>query len=170
MNERQFETMVHDYERLIYTVCFQMVHDPQTAEDLVQDTFLSAWTHAAQCPAGAEKPWLCRIAVNKARDYLKSAYNRRVYASDAPELSAPAETPGAGVETLCEAREEARRAAACISGLEEPYRTVCVLYFGHGVRVEQIAAALGRTPKTVHTQLYRARKKLRQSLSLPCPA
>lgn len=170
MNERQFEKMVHDYERLIYTVCFQMVHDRQTAEDLAQETFLSAWTHAAQCPAGAEKPWLCRIALNKAKDHLKSAYSRRVCAAEAPEVYASAEVPSIGVETLCEAREEVRRAAACISGMEEPYRTVCVLYFGQGAHVEQIAGALGRAPKTVHTQLYRARKKLRQSLSAPCPA
>ena len=132
MTERQFETMVRDYEKLVYTVCFQVVHDPQTAEDLMQDTFLSAWSHAAQCPADAVKPWLCRIALNKARDHLKSAYSRR--------------------------------------GMEEPYRSVCVLYFGQGAPVEQIASTLGRTPKTVHTQLYRARKKLRQSLSVPCPA
>ena len=170
MTERQFETMVRDYEKLVYTVCFQVVHDPQTAEDLMQDTFLSAWSHAAQCPADAVKPWLCRIALNKARDHLKSAYSRRVCAAESPELYAPAGAAASGVETLCEAREDARRAAACISGMDEPYRSVCVLYFGQGAPVEQIASVLGRTPKTVHTQLYRARKKLRQSLSVPCPA
>lgn len=165
MTERQFETMVYTYENLLFTICFQLVQNRQTAEDLVQEAFLSAWTHAAQCPAGAEKAWLCRIAVNKAKDYLKSAYHRRVYAAESPELCAPdAAQYTPDVQLQCEAREAAGHAAACIDALEEPYRTVSILYFNEETRVEQIAALLGRTPKTVHTQLYRARKKLRQAL------
>ena len=31
-----------------------------------------------RCPAGYEKQWLARIASNKAKDYLRSAWARRV--------------------------------------------------------------------------------------------
>ena len=84
MTEQAFEAMVRQYEKLVYTVCCQLVHDHQLAEDLSQETFVSAYLHMESCPPGAEKPWLCRIAVNKAKDHLKSAYNRRMAVTEAP--------------------------------------------------------------------------------------
>ena len=46
-----FPQLVIQYERLVYTVCFQLVRDAAAAEDLTQETFLSAYpvsyTHLA---------------------------------------------------------------------------------------------------------------------------
>ena len=60
---------------------------------------------------------------------------------------------------------DAGLARECIEGLAEPYRTVSVLYFMQEWPVEAIARQLGRMPKTVHTQLYRAKKMLRRELA-----
>ena len=84
MTQERFEEMVKQYGRLVFTVCNQLVGDAGQAEDLAQETFLSAWLHADRCPEGAEKAWLCRIAANKAKDCLKSAYRRRVTAAEEP--------------------------------------------------------------------------------------
>ena len=168
MTEQAFEAMVRQYEKLIYTVCWQMVHDHHLAQDLTQETFLSAYLHAEDCPESAHKPWLCRIAMNKAKDHLKSAYNHRVTAAEAP-CDAPAALADAfaapSPEVQCELRDEAKRARERIEGLAEPYRTACVLYFEREMPVEAIAERLGRMPKTVHTQLYRAKKHLRSELA-----
>ena len=157
MTEQAFEAMVRQYEKLVYTVCCQLVHDHQLAEDLSQETFVSAYLHMESCPPGAEKPWLCRIAVNKAKDHLKSAYNRRMAVTEAPGDTAPALAAAQNAPSL-EAECETR-------GLAEPYRTVSVLYFMQEWPVEAIARQLGRMPKTVHTQLYRAKKMLRRELA-----
>lgn len=171
MTEQTFEAMVQQYEKLVYTVCWQMVRDHQLAEDLAQETFVSAYLHREKCPAGAEKPWLCRIAVNKAKDHLKSAYNRRMAVTEAPGDTAAALAAAQSAPTLeaeCEARADACLARQSIEGLAEPYRTVSVLYFMQEWPVEAIAERLGRMPKTVHTQLYRAKKMLRQELAAVC--
>ena len=168
MTERAFEAMMRQYEKLVYTVCWQMVHDHQLAQDLVQETFLAAWLHADSCPEEAYRPWLCRIAMNKAKDHLKSAYNRRVTAAETPAdtAAALAEAHAAPtLESICELRDEAGRAREKIGALAEPYRAACILYFERGLPVEAIAARLGRMPKTVHTQLYRAKKQLRLELA-----
>ena len=168
MTERMFEAMVEQYEKLVYTVCWQMVHDHHLAQDLTQETFLAAYLHADDCPDSARRPWLCRIAMNKAKDHLKSAYNRRVTAAEAPcdTAAALAEACAAPtLETMCELRDEAGRARERIESLVEPYRAACVLYFERELPVEAIAERLGRMPKTVHTQLYRAKKQLRQELA-----
>ena len=75
MNNEQFTHMVQQYERLVYTICYQFTKDHQLAEDLAQETFLAAYSHRGDCPADNYKPWLARIAANKAKDYLKSAYH-----------------------------------------------------------------------------------------------
>jgi RNA polymerase sigma-70 factor (ECF subfamily) len=64
-----------------------MVRDYQEAENLTQDTFLSAYTHLEHCDPDNLKPWLARIATNKAKDYLKSAYIRRVRLDDDTETT-----------------------------------------------------------------------------------
>ena len=154
MTEQAFEAMVRQYEKLVYTVCCQLVHDHQLAEDLSQETFVSAYLHMESCPPGAEKPWLCRIAVNKAKDHLKSAYNRRMAVTEAPGDTAPALAAAQNAPSLeaeCETRADA--------GLAR------VLYFMQEWPVEAIARQLGRMPKTVHTQLYRAKKMLRRELA-----
>ena len=45
---------------------------------MTQETFLAAWRAIDRCPPGFEKQWLARIAANKAKDYLRSAWVRRV--------------------------------------------------------------------------------------------
>ena len=73
MTKDQFSELVRQYERLVYTVCFQLVRDGPAAEDLTQETFLSAYLHRESMPQGYERQWLTRIAANKAKDYLQSA-------------------------------------------------------------------------------------------------
>ena len=45
MTKEQFSQLVVRYERLVYTICFQLVRDTAAAEDLTQDAFLSAYLH-----------------------------------------------------------------------------------------------------------------------------
>lgn len=167
MTAAQFGRVVEQYQRLVYTVCYQLVQNHHIAEDLAQETFLSAYCHIDSCCGDSIRPWLARIAANKAKDYLKSAYNRRVSAVENEGINEsavlnilPPPTPEeaalhqAGVGEI---REQ-------IFSLKEPYRTVAELYFLQEKSVDEIATALQRPPKTVHTQLHRARKQLQQSI------
>ena len=70
--------MVQKYQALVYTVCHQLVPDVQEAQDLTQETFLAAWRAIDRCPPGFEKQWLARTAANKAKDYLRSAWVRKM--------------------------------------------------------------------------------------------
>ncbi len=167
MDERQFSEMVGQYERLIYSICYQMTRDYHTAEDLTQDTFLSAYSHLASCPQDNPKAWLARIATNKAKDFLKSAYHRRVMATDEGEvpddkqvLFIREEQP----EDITISRDEATAIEAQIRALKEPYHQVAVLFFLEERTVEEISGRLGRPAKTVHTQLWRAKKMLQQQI------
>lgn len=167
MTDQQFGDFVTQYEKLIYTICYQFTHNHHTAQDLAQETFLSAYSHIGSCPEGNEKPWLARIATNKAKDFLKSAYNRKVYAAaddTLPEANGALFMATPQPEDITIEKDRVQEIAQNIRSLKEPYHQVAVLYFLEERTVEEISAQLERPPKTVHTQLYRAKQKLQQTL------
>ena len=163
LTSEQFSQLVGTYERLVYTVCRQMVKDPAAAEDLCQETFLSAWQHRGACPTGYEKQWLARIATNKAKDFLQSAYERHTVRSEPDELT---EIARAGPEPEDEAISaiEAQAIRELILALREPYRAPCVLFFLEGNSAEETAKRLRRPEKTVRTQIRRAQQMLREQI------
>ena len=71
-----------------------------------------------------------------------------------------------GVSTRQEALRRARAAeiTAAIEGLREPYRPVCRLCLLEEKSPEEAALALGRPVKTIHTQLSRGKRLLREQL------
>ena len=168
MTHAQFSTLVEQYQRLVYTVCYQLVRDHQLAEDLTQETFVSAFAHMDDCPPESYRPWLARIATNKAKDHLKSAWNRRVTAPGDEKMpqgsTASALTFEPGPEDLTVSKAEAQAIGKLVRQLKEPYLQVSVLYFLEEKSVDEISQALRRPPKTVHTQIYRAKRLLQQQI------
>lgn len=165
MTNEQFGAIVSQYERLVYTICFQFTKDHQTAEDLVQETFLSAYLHKDDCPIESCRPWLARIAANKAKDHLRSAYHRRVQATEDEVLAVSAELPQEQQpEELCVSQDEAQHIRNMVQSLKEPYHKVAVLFFLNEKTPEEIAVLLDRPAKTVRTQLYRAKRMLKEEL------
>lgn len=161
MTSESFSQLVRQHERLVYTICFQLVRDGAAAEDLTQETFLSAYLHRESIPPGYERQWLGRVAANKAKDYLQSAWNRRtVLPGDEglpPGLSPPA-------EEIALSRASAREVGTLIAAMAEPYRSVCRLCLLDERTPAEAAAALNRPVKTVHTQLSRGKRLLREAL------
>lgn len=169
MTKEEFGRVVERYQNLVYTVCYQMVHDHHEAQNLSQETFLSAFTHLDSCREEEIRPWLCRIAANKAKDHLKSAYVRRVRLEWEQEDGAEGRLgrpPDPGLESspeeLLVSAAGAQAIREMIRSLHEPYLKVSVLYFLEEKDVDQIAGLLGRPKKTVQTQLYRARLTLQK--------
>lgn len=170
MTNEQFGMVVESYQKLVYTICYQMVRDHFEAQNLTQETFLSAYTHIDRCREEDMKPWLCRIAANKAKDYLKSAYVRRVQLAQEDEEgkeSGPGPVAGdleSSPDDLYVVKEGAEGIRELIRSLHEPYLKVSVLYFLEEKTVDEIAMALGRPRKTVQTQLYRAKLTLQKMI------
>lgn len=163
MTELQFTQIMQQYEKLVYTICYQMVKSAATAEDLTQETFLSVWNHRASCPVDAPKAWLCRIAVNKAKDHLKSAAFRRSQSVDNEYLCSFQDSSLQPSE-LVESAESVAQITAAIKSLNPIYRTVSLLYFINDCSTQELSHQLARPRCTINTQLYRARHLLRNMI------
>jgi len=154
------EQLVMQYQNLVFSLCYRMTGDYFAAQDLTQDTFLSAYRNIGDFDRKHEKAWLCRIASNKCIDYLKSA-GRRVVASEEEELDRNPSVRGDPEKHAVEEEVRATLLARCQS-LKPPYDEVARLYFYEECRPEEIARRVGRNLKTVQTQIYRARDRLRE--------
>ncbi len=162
MNDEAFTQLVRDHTRLIFTVCYRLVHDYQEAENLTQDTFLTAYRAIGRFEGDHYKPWLVRIAVNKSKDYLKSAGHALTDPAEPETLDAYPAASSFVQDT--ERRETVDLVRDACEKLPEPYREVALMRFMEDKSYEEIAAVLGRPLKTVQTQGLRAREKLRRTL------
>ena len=168
LTNAEFTQLMRQYQKLIYTVCIQFVHDPHLAEDLTQDTFLSAYSAIDRCEPQYYKQWLVRVASNKCKDHLKSAWVRRVQSSDDDTLPLPRGEPPDAAPTPEDAllsNVGGEELTALVRGLRQPYGPVAVGYLLDGKTVAQLSAELHRPPATVQSQLFRAKALLRQQIT-----
>ena len=156
--------MVQKYQALVYTVCHQLVPDAGDAQDLTQETFLAAWRAIDRCPPGYEKQWLARIASNKAKDYLRSAWVRRVNTPGDEVLALEGAPRGSQPEPLGRHTLGEEQLTQMTLHLREPYKTPCRLVLLEQHTAAQAAQLCGRPPKTVEAQVYRGKKMLAQQI------
>ena len=167
LTNEEFTGLMQQYQRLVYTVCLQFVHDPHTAEDLTQDTFLSAFSAIDRCEPQYYNQWLVRVAANKCKDHLKSAWVRKVEAPGDDAMPEPRGAPGTDADDPAEsvlARAGAAELEQLVRALREPYGKIAVMYFLEHKENAEIARLVGRPPATVNSQLWRAKLLLRQQI------
>ena len=163
MTDEKFKDLVIQYEKLVFTVCYQLVHDYHESQNLTQETFLSAYRHIDTYQGDNYKPWQIRIASNKAKDYLKSAYARRVQLDD-DSVGEQMIDMRAGPDDAYIQKETSAAILQAIHNLKEPYQKAVSMYFLEEKSAEEIAEILGRPVKTVQTQIYRGKFLLREML------
>lgn len=149
------------YDRLapaLLAVALHVARDSAEAEDLLQATFVTAIERAALWQRGTRvEPWLAGILGNHARNAARA----RARVPDAERLHANATTSPLDEARASELDEELTRG---LSRVPEDWRPVLVLRLRHGLTAAEIAAALGRPPGTVRTQLARGLEIVRRLL------
>ena len=145
------------YYRSMYNTSLRIVGTAEDAEDIMQDSFLSAYgridTYSGKVSFGA---WLKKIVINKSLDFLKSKKKILITIDEAEiELEVAYnedETVYDGIST-----EQVRDA---IQALPEGYRLVLSLYLLEGYDHEEIAGILDISSSTSRSQFTRARQKI----------
>lgn len=143
-------------------VACHVARDLPSAEDLVQQTFLTALEAAESFDARRRVvPWLLGILANHARAARRRSA-RQLEWSELPGRSL--ESRADAVPKAAHLRELDSRIERELAQLAEPYREVARRALRRDEKPAQIALALGRAPGTVRVQLHRALELLRQRL------
>lgn len=164
-NTDAFEALVKEHEKLVYNLALRMVHSPEDAADMTQETFIKAFRNLKSFKGDSKfSVWLYRIAANVCTDFLRSKSRHQTLSltveDDGGEtvLSVPDES-GTPEDKLMQSltREAVQRG---LNALPEDCRTVLLLREINGLSYSEIAEALELEEGTVKSRIFRARKKL----------
>ena len=157
------ELLYKAYAKPVYNLAIRILHDPNQAEEVMQDTFVEVirkiGSYRGDAPVGA---WIRRIAANKALMVLRSAWHRLATPLEA-EHERPAEdhlAMGDGLRAV-EGAELERQLAK----LSPVTRAVIWLYDVEGYTHKEIATMMGKTASFSKSQLSRGHEKLRRMMA-----
>ncbi|WP_026652576.1 RNA polymerase sigma factor [Butyrivibrio proteoclasticus] len=154
--------LMNRYKNLVFSVCLKLTGDYFAAEDIAQETFISAYQHLNDFDGASEKAWLCRIASNKCIDYLRSAERRAVPVSE--EALLQNEESRDGPSRTFETRDVLEQVRDNCKALPDGYSEISQMYFIKGMTAKEIAQVTGIPLKTVQTKIYRAREMLKKTV------
>lgn len=171
----ELETCIEEYGTEVYSFCLHLTGVREWADELYQDTFLTATERVGQLhnDEGANlKSYFLSVAIrlwkNKRR---KAAWRKRIapeQSMDVPDhavLAQEAEMTDS-VETELLRVEERRYVQRAVDDLPEKYRVAVLLYYMEELTVAQIADLLHIPSGTVKSRLFQARKLLRKQLEV----
>jgi RNA polymerase sigma-70 factor (ECF subfamily) len=169
---RAFETLMRRYNQRLYRISRSIVSDPETAEMVVQDAYLLAFSDIERYePTGKFGAWLARLAFNQALALRRTVRPGAIAAAAAEASSAEAAASGAsGADGQGDAPPSRQVLEQAIDSLPEVFRTVFVLRAIEGISGIETAACLGINETTVRTRLYRAQRRLRIDWTQHAPA
>lgn len=169
-----FALVCERHRRRIWRIVTSVAAGPD-AEDLAQEAVIRAYGALRGYRGDAPfEAWLCRIAVNVAHDFQRSAWRRRVTLLDV--TPARSQEPGESTEGAAERRELQRRVRQAVALLPAGQRTPIWLHYFEGFAVAEVAR-LERVPEgTVRSRLRAGLRRLSLSLedllpgeALPAP-
>lgn len=145
------------YYRQMYNTSLRILNDSAEAEDVMQDSFLDAFTKLADYTGeGNFGGWLRRIVVNNSLDALKK--RKRVLQLTDENVEAEEPQYDTTVEENVDYKIEEIKNA--VSQLQDDYRTIISLFLFEGYDHEEIAQILNISYGASRTRYSRARQKL----------
>lgn len=172
-NHDAFTSLIRHHERTIYLLAIRVIHDPEDAREVVQDSLLKAFIHLHQFQGQARfSTWLTRIALNEALMRIRRkparedvSLEEQAFSPSASSLDRYLEDGHPDPESACQRTESESILARAINTLAPAYRDVFVLRHLREYSTRETAEILGISVTAVKTRLRRARLQLRRALS-----
>ncbi len=161
-----FNRLVALHQDAVYGFSLSLTRQSALADDVTQETFISAFRSISRMRGSNFRGWLLRIARNKAYDHFRRVNRRNETSVDQDaatfrdRLSSDARSPHdeAVNSELRDALDH------CIGALNHEHREVVVLIDVQGLRYEDTASICGVNVGTVKSRLNRARRRVRDCL------
>jgi RNA polymerase sigma-70 factor (ECF subfamily) len=171
-----FERLVTRYSPKVYGLAVRMMGDPSDAEEILQESFLSAWQELASFRGdSAFGSWLYRICANfclmrlrhkkvEVREAKADQLPGPSFDSDGALVGTPSCDWTGGPEEKALDSELRRAIERATAGLSAEHRAIFLLKDIDGLSYEEISEALSATIPAVKSRLHRARLALREAI------
>lgn len=161
-----FENLVIAFQDDVFNLCFRMLGERFEAEDATQECFLRAYRNLSRFDIQRSfKTWLLSIASNYCIDRLRRRRISFVSLDDEPTaayLSLASDEPSP--ESVAIGKETSEEFQELLALLPEDYRLVVVLRYWYDYSYSEIAEINGDSVSAVKSKLFRARRRLAESI------
>jgi RNA polymerase sigma-70 factor (ECF subfamily) len=162
--------MLYDrYGRVAFSLAYRILGDRGSAEDAVQDAFLSVWRQAKSYrrERGSPKTWLMAIVHHRSIDKLRSnaSAGMTIPIEDVPEDVGDGDLPGVWRQVWSDMRRASVRNALAKLPVEQK-KSIELAYFS-GYSQSEIAALMGVPLGTVKGRMRIGLQKLKVMLERP---
>ena len=170
-----FEELVRRYDRDVLRLALNLVQRPEEARDVYQESFLRVYRNMHRFRFECSfYTWLYRIVTNVGLDHLRRRTSRREDQAPVPEESEggtrdffdrqPELRPASNPERQLLGAEIGNQIQSAMKRLSPRERIVFEMKHHQGMRLRAIGDMLGTSEETVKNTLFRATRKLRESL------
>jgi RNA polymerase sigma-70 factor (ECF subfamily) len=160
-----FEILMRRYNQRLFRVARGIVRSDADAEDVVQQAYVSAYTHLLQFAGASEfSTWLTRIVINEALARTKRRVRLAEVDIEEQEVVTRFEAPTPTPEDQASGREMRAMLETAIDRLPEAYRLVFMMREVEQLSVAETAACLELSEENVKVRLHRAKAMLRESI------
>ena len=154
------------YYRAMYNTAYRIVKDSAEAEDVMQESFLSAFTKLdtfkGDVTFGA---WLKRIVINNSiYHYKKQQKNRTVDLDDV--MYKVEDNDGVASDQNGYTELKAQKVMETMKSLKDNYRVSLTLHLIEGYDYEEISEIMNISYANCRTTISRAKESLRKKLTL----
>jgi RNA polymerase sigma-70 factor (family 1) len=161
--EAAFEALYRLYFVRLFRFCFSIIHQKESAEEIVNDVFLKLWEHRGPGPAiGNPRLYLYVSVKNRSLNYLRD--NAAVHIIEISERCDAYIRFDTNPETILLDAEGLRRIQAAIDELPPRCKLIFSLVKEDGLKYKDVAGLLDLSVKTVEAQLAIALRKIAAAL------
>ena len=168
MDDEKFEQIVSEHSSFVYNVAYRMMGDPDDADEVVQDTFLSAYRARDRFRGDAQvTTWLYRIATNAALMRLRKNSRKKEISTDPTELYRRidrADWADAPDRTALN-NELSEQIQGAIETLPDDLKVAVILRDVEGLTNDEAAQVLEVSISALKARLHRGRVILRNILA-----
>ena len=161
-DEQAFADLLRAHYAFVYAIVMGIVGNPEDAEEVVQDVFVNAYRGLPRYEERTKfKPWLAKIARNRALNWMRDQKSENVSINDVREHKL--QTPDALAEKLIIA-EHRELILDALGTLSPKDRKIAHSYYFDGASYDELIRTHRLSYKAISVRLSRAKRKLAKRL------
>lgn len=170
-NTEAFETLIINYEKLVYNIIYRMMGNEEDTYDLSQETFIKVYTKIHQFDGTSKfSTWLYRIATNTCLDELRRRKGKETLSMDQKiqgeegYITPEQEDKGENIEEKILVKEEKQMIERALAKVNKTNRATLVLRDVEQLSYDEIAEILNISLGTVKSRIARGRQQMKKIL------